>query len=142
LSQVKLTLLAPAVRREGVLEINRDSRPIAFRDLEELLTEGGIEVDHVTLYRWVQRFTPLLIDAAEPVRHLAGYRWFVDETYVKGLRGLVLRVPGGRPAWARHRNQRVPIPARSANGAATDISHSLELTPQKSLTTRDTTRHQ
>jgi transposase-like protein len=28
----------------------------------------GIEVDHVTLYRWVQRFTPLLVDAARPSR--------------------------------------------------------------------------
>src|SRR5687767_9913054 len=32
---------------------------------------------------WVQRFTPLLIDAARPYRHAAGDRWFVDETYVK-----------------------------------------------------------
>ena len=56
---------------------------MSYRDLEELLAERGIEVDHVTLYRWVQRFTPLLIDAARPVRHLAGDRWFVDETYVK-----------------------------------------------------------
>ena len=31
----------------------------------------------------MQRFTPLLIDAARPCRHLAGDRWFVDETYVK-----------------------------------------------------------
>jgi DDE domain len=31
----------------------------------------------------VQRFTPLLIDAATPCRHAAGDRWFVDETYVK-----------------------------------------------------------
>jgi len=32
----------------------------------------------------VQRFTPLLIEAARhPTRHLAGDRWFVDETYVK-----------------------------------------------------------
>ena len=37
----------------------------------------------MTLYRWVQRFTPLLIDAARPARHLAGDRWVVDETYVK-----------------------------------------------------------
>jgi transposase-like protein len=36
-----------------------------------------------TSYRWVQRFTPLLIDAARPCRHAAGDRWFVDETYVK-----------------------------------------------------------
>jgi transposase-like protein len=41
------------------------------------------QVDHVTIYRWVQRFTPLLIDAARPCRHAPGDRWFVDETYVK-----------------------------------------------------------
>ena len=37
---------------------------LSYRDVEELLTERGIEVDHVTVYRWVQRFTPLLADAA------------------------------------------------------------------------------
>ena len=56
---------------------------LSYRDVEELLAERGIEVDHVTLYRWVQRFTPLLIDAARPCRHAPGVRWFVDETYVK-----------------------------------------------------------
>jgi transposase, IS6 family len=56
---------------------------LSYRDLEELLAERGIEVDHVTLYRWVQRFTPLLIDAARPCRHAVGRRWFVDETFVK-----------------------------------------------------------
>ncbi len=56
---------------------------LSYRDLEELLAERGIEVDHVTLYRWVQRFTPLVIEAARPCRHVAGDRWFVDETYVK-----------------------------------------------------------
>jgi hypothetical protein len=40
-------------------------------------------VDHVRIYRWVQRFTPEMIDAARPSRHLAGDRWFVDETYLK-----------------------------------------------------------
>ena len=56
---------------------------LSYRDLEELLAERGIEVDHVTLYRWVQRFTPLLVEAARPGRHAVGGRWFVDETYVK-----------------------------------------------------------
>jgi IS6 family transposase len=37
----------------------------------------------VTIYRWVQRFTPLLAGAARPCRHAVGDRWFVDETYVK-----------------------------------------------------------
>jgi transposase-like protein len=48
-----------------------------------LLAERGIEVDHVTIYRWVQTFTAEFIDAARPARHAAGDRWFVDETYVK-----------------------------------------------------------
>jgi transposase, IS6 family len=56
---------------------------LSYRDVEELLAERGIEVDHVTIYRWVQRFTPLLVDAAQPCRHASGDRWFVDESYVK-----------------------------------------------------------
>ena len=56
---------------------------LSYRDVEELLAERGVEVDHVTVYRWVQRFTPLFADAARPLRHAPGDRWFVDETYVK-----------------------------------------------------------
>jgi transposase-like protein len=56
---------------------------LSYRDVEELLTERGVEVDHVTIYRWVQRFTLLLADAARPCRHTVGGRWFVDETYVR-----------------------------------------------------------
>ena len=56
---------------------------LSFRDVEELLAERGIQVDHVTIFRWVQRFTPLLADAARPCRHAVGDRWQVDETYVK-----------------------------------------------------------
>jgi transposase-like protein len=56
---------------------------LSYRDVDELLAERGIEVDHVTVYRWVQRFTPLLIDAARPCWRAPGDRWFVDETDVK-----------------------------------------------------------
>ncbi|MGO8870588.1 MAG: IS6 family transposase [Acidimicrobiales bacterium] len=56
---------------------------LSYRDLEELLAERGTEVDQVTLFRWVQRFTPLLLDAARPCRHSVGGPWFVDETFVK-----------------------------------------------------------
>jgi transposase, IS6 family len=56
---------------------------LSYRDVEELLAERGIKVDHVTIFRWVQHFTPLLIDAARPCRHAPGDRWFVDETYAK-----------------------------------------------------------
>jgi transposase-like protein len=56
---------------------------LSYPDVEELLAERGIAVDHVTIYRWVQRFTLLLIDAAQPCRHAPGDRWSADETYVK-----------------------------------------------------------
>ena len=42
---------------------------LSYRDVEELLAEPGIVVEHVTVYRWVQRFTPLLMDVARPCRH-------------------------------------------------------------------------
>jgi hypothetical protein len=69
---------------------------LSYRDLEELLAERGIDVDHVTLFRWVQRFTPLLINSARPCRHAVGVRWFVDEAYVKGIVALTDRVPAAR----------------------------------------------
>ena len=51
--------------------------------IEELLAERGVTVDHVTIYLWVQRFTPEFIEAARPCRHAPGDRWFVNETYLK-----------------------------------------------------------
>ncbi len=78
---------------------------LSYRDLEELLAERGIDVDHVTVYRWVQRFTPLLAEAARPCRHAVGDRWQVDETsakvagrfavVVKAAPVLPVAVPGG-----------------------------------------------
>ena len=56
---------------------------LSYRDVEELLAERAVNVDHVTVFRWVLRFTPLLADAARPCRRAVGDRWFVDETYVK-----------------------------------------------------------
>jgi transposase, IS6 family len=56
---------------------------LSYRDVEELLAERGVTVDHVSVYRWVQRFTPEFIEAARPCRHAPGDRWFVDETYLK-----------------------------------------------------------
>jgi len=58
---------------------------LSYRDVEELLAERGIVVDHVSIYSWVQRFTPLLIDAARPCRHSPGDRWFTDEVRHEAL---------------------------------------------------------
>ena len=45
-------------------------------------TAGGTQrrSHHVTLFRWVQRFTPMLAEAAHPSTHRTCHRWFVDET--------------------------------------------------------------
>jgi len=69
---------------------------LSYRHLEELLGERGGSVDHVTLFRWVQRFTPILTDTADPFRYAVGDRWLVDETYVKGVGRVALRLPRRR----------------------------------------------
>jgi transposase-like protein len=65
----------------------------SYRDLDELLAERGIDVDHVTVFRWVQRFAPELIASARPRLQRVGDRWFVEETYTKvnGVRRYVYR---------------------------------------------------
>jgi hypothetical protein len=39
---------------------------LSYRNVEELLAERSVEVDHVRVYRWAQRFAPLLVDPARP----------------------------------------------------------------------------
>ena len=39
---------------------------ISYRDLEEMMAERGVAVDHVTLYRWVQRYAPELEKRVRP----------------------------------------------------------------------------
>ena len=64
---------------------------ISYRDLEEMLSERGIDVDHTTIYRWVQRYAP------EMEKRLRWFwrrgfdpSWRLDETYVK-VRGALLQ---------------------------------------------------
>ena len=56
---------------------------LSFRDVEELLSERGLEADHTTIWRWVQRYGPELEERLR--RHLkpTNRSWRVDETYVR-----------------------------------------------------------
>ncbi len=56
---------------------------VSYRDLEEMLRERGVEVDHTTLYRWVQRYAPELEIRLARYRSRMSFSWRVDETYVK-----------------------------------------------------------
>src|SRR5215212_7736200 len=57
--------------------------PISYRDLEAMLADRGVAVDHTTMYRWVQRFAPELEKRMR--RHLRPCRgpWHVDEMYIR-----------------------------------------------------------
>src|SRR3954449_7901652 len=76
---------------------------LCYRDVEELLAERGIDIDHVTVHRRVQTFTAEFIDAARPGRHATGDRWFLDETYVKVAGRWTYFVPRGRSARSGNR---------------------------------------
>ena len=56
---------------------------LSYRDVEELLAERGIAVDHVTLWRWVQRYAPALEQRVRKRLNATNDSWRVDETYVR-----------------------------------------------------------
>ena len=82
---------------------------LSYRDVEELLAERAVSVDHVTIYRWVQLSTPEFIEAGRLCRHAPGDRWYVDGTYVKVVGKRTCLVQGDRPAWPGHRRPAVPV---------------------------------
>ena len=57
---------------------------ISYRDLEAMMTERGVAVDHSTIYRWVQRFAPQMEKRLRwQWRRPQSVSWRIDETYVK-----------------------------------------------------------
>lgn len=56
---------------------------LSYRDLEEMMLERGLHVDHTTIYRWVQRYAPELEKRCRPHLKATTDSWRVDETYVK-----------------------------------------------------------
>jgi transposase-like protein len=57
--------------------------PISYRDLEGMLSDRGVAVDHTTLYRWIQAYAPDLDKRIRPHLRMTTGSWRVDETYVK-----------------------------------------------------------
>lgn len=56
---------------------------LSLRNIEEMMAERGIAVDHSTLHRWVIRLVPLLDKAFRRHKRSVGSRWRMDETYIK-----------------------------------------------------------
>ena len=57
---------------------------LSYRDIEELMAERGVKVDHSTINRWVIKYSPLLEkELSNKQKHLVGRGWRMDETYIK-----------------------------------------------------------
>lgn len=59
---------------------------LSYRDLEEMMTERGVPVDHSTIYRWVQKYAPELDKQTRWYRQVPDWQarsWRVDETYIR-----------------------------------------------------------
>ena len=56
---------------------------LSYRDIEELIAERGITLDHSTLNRWVIKYTPGLVANAQKHKRRVGVSWRFDETYIK-----------------------------------------------------------
>lgn len=56
---------------------------LSYRDVEEIMGERGLSVDHTTIYRWVQQYAPELEKRCRPHLQITTDSWRVDETYVK-----------------------------------------------------------
>ena len=56
---------------------------LSYRDVEDLLRERGVSVDHTTVFRWVQRYAPELDRRCRPYLRATNDSYRVDETYIK-----------------------------------------------------------
>ena len=57
--------------------------PVSYRDLEEIMEERGVDVDHATLNRWVVNYSPLIAAKAQAKKRPTAISWHMDETYIK-----------------------------------------------------------
>uniref|UniRef100_UPI001487AE38 IS6 family transposase n=1 Tax=Ruegeria sp. HKCCD8929 TaxID=2683006 RepID=UPI001487AE38 len=56
---------------------------VSYRDLEEIMAERGVTVDHATLNRWVIKYSPQVAQMAQKRKSKTAESWRMDETYVK-----------------------------------------------------------
>ena len=57
--------------------------PLSSRQVEELMAERGVELDHATIHRWVIKYSPLLEEAFHRRKRPVWGSWRMDETYIK-----------------------------------------------------------
>ena len=57
--------------------------PLSYRNIEEMMAERGIKLDHSTVQKWVVKYSPELEEAFRKRKKRVGVSWRMDETYLK-----------------------------------------------------------
>jgi transposase-like protein len=57
--------------------------PVSYRDLALMLQDRGVEVEHTTIFRWIQAYAAELEKRIRPYLRMSNGSWRVDETYVR-----------------------------------------------------------
>src|ERR1700677_944126 len=57
--------------------------PVSYRDLELMVLDRGVEVDHTTIFRWIQAYATELEKRIRPHLRMSNGSWRVDETYIR-----------------------------------------------------------
>jgi transposase-like protein len=86
---------------------------LRLRDLEEMMAERGISVDHATIRRWTLRYAPELLERFNQRKRAVTVRWHVDDTYVK-VRGQWRQLY--RPIDSNGDTGRVPVQRATQSG--------------------------
>jgi transposase-like protein len=71
---------------------------LSLRNLEEMMAERGISVDHATIHRWIVRYSPELLERFNQRKRAVTGRWHMDETYIKVLGRWMYRMHPRRTA--------------------------------------------
>ena len=119
--------------------------PVSYRDLELMLLDRGVEVDHTTIFRWIQAYATELEKRIRPHLRMSNGSWRVDETYirVKGRwtylyravdsRGQDDRFPSSSRGGIRpRRSGSFARPSRSGTSSARALSPSTRILPPQS----------
>ncbi len=111
---------------------------LSYRDLEEMMRERGLSVDHVTIFRWVRRYAPEINKRMRPRLKMSGTSYRLDETYVEVIEqdGCVAKIDlrRGRPRIVRRLSGHPSVRSEPARCSRSILLTKAALTPNSAAT--------
>ncbi|MFL6334396.1 MAG: hypothetical protein ACJ754_13865 [Pyrinomonadaceae bacterium] len=68
---------------------------LSYREVEEMMRERGLDVDHSTVFRWVQRYAPEINKRLRQHLKMSGTSYWADETHILRREDVQVSVPRG-----------------------------------------------